>query len=239
MLLLGRDRNLEWTLLLQSLEPRCRLLPGRAGVSGLGTGGQGRGRGKGGSGAAELDKLDKTLRVRNHPPSDRDHPRHICPGFPSQTIPVTAGLISTTTAFGPETWIPPTPKKDSRCWAIRFPSPGAAPSRRFVVVHPAMPHGARATNGSFFLDGPSGGRAADVALALIPPSMVPPGHHDPLRAARLLTQVAARHVMAGTSVGRRLWTRASSSRLRLPSPVHWLLVEPPPWLCFLGQRTYS
>lgn len=111
--------------------------------------------------------------------------------------------------------------------------------RRFVVVHPAMSHGARATNGSFFVDGPSGGRVADVALALIPPSMAPPGHHDPLRTARLLTRVAARHVMAGTSVGRRLWTPAFSSRLCLPSSVHWLLVEPPSWLCFLGHKTYS
>lgn len=183
--------------------------------------------------------MDKTLRVHNHPPSDRDRPRHIRPGFPSQANPVTAGLVSTTTGFCPETWLLPTPKEGFSMLGDTFSISWRRSPRRFVVGHPAMPHGARATNGSFFLDGPSGGRVADVALALIPPSMAPPGHHDPLRTARLLTRVAARHVMAGTSVGRRLWTPASSSRLRLTSPVHWLLVEPPSWLCFLGHKTYS
>ena len=73
--------------------------------------------------------------------------------------------------LGPETWTPATPKKDSRWLGGTFAIYWRPSPHRFVVVQPAMLRGARATNKSFFLDRPCSGRVADVALALIPPSM--------------------------------------------------------------------
>lgn len=149
MSLLGGDGNLEWTLLLQSSEPKCRLSPWRTGVSGLTRSKTGRiGCCRVGQDTASSQPSTfrsgspKTYMSRVSLPSK---PRNRRPGIKNNWIL-------------PRNLVAAHPKKGSRCWAIRFPSPGAAPlvasssSIQRCPMERAPP-----TEASFSMDHPAGG----------------------------------------------------------------------------------